>query len=208
MGPSPLTLCRVLAGLLFLMGTMAMAQNQPYQVLETPQSTQGEGVEVREFFSYACSHCFNFEPQLAAWTEQMGERAEVVHTPVTFGRDSWALLARAYYAAQALEILEQTHSALFQAIHVDGQTFSEPRDVARFYARVADVSEMDALNAMNSFSVNAQINRAERLTNAYQVPGTPSVGVAGKYLIDVRAAGGQQGMLEVAEQLVAEERGG
>jgi len=193
---------------LVLLSTAAMAQNQAYRVLETPQATDVDGVEVREFFSYACSHCFDFEPQLVAWTQQMGDRAQVVHTPVTFGRDSWTLLARAYYAAEGLEILDQTHSALFQAIHVNGRTFREPSDIAGFYASVADVSETDVLNAMNSFSVNAQINRAERLVSAYQVPGTPSIGVAGKYLIDVRAAGGQQGMLNVAEQLVSEERGG
>ena len=196
----------MLAGL-FGLGS-AQAQ-QGYRVLETPQPTDAPAgtVEVREFFSYGCPHCADFEPRLSEWTSEMGERVEVVHTPVTFGRESWAVLARAYYAAQALDILDQTHAALFEAIHDDGRSFSSNEDVAAFYASVADVTEADVLAAMNSFAVNTQLNRGERLVNAYRVPGTPAMGVAGKYLIDVRAAGGQRGMLDVAESLVVEENG-
>jgi len=191
-----------------LLGQPVSAQDQAYRPIDTPQPTDGDGVEVREFFSYGCSHCHNFEPQLSAWTDVMGDQITIVHTPVTFGRDSWTLLARAFYAAKALDILDQTHAAMFNAIHVEGQSFRNPEDIAAFYASIAEVSEPDVLNALNSFSINAQMNRAERLVSTYAVPGTPSLGVAGRYLIDVRAAGGQQGMLDVAESLVAEERSG
>ena len=184
--------------------TATAAQAQPYTVLEVPQSTRGEGVEVREFFSYGCPHCRDFEPQFSRWAEGMGERIEVVHTPVTFGRDSWRLLSRAYYAAEALGILDTTHGAMFEAIHDEGRRFRRPEDIAAFFAEVADVAEADALAAINGFAVGASVNRAERLVAAYGVRGTPAVGVAGRYLIDVRAAGGQQGMLEVAEGLVEE----
>ncbi|MEX0449264.1 thiol:disulfide interchange protein DsbA/DsbL [Spiribacter sp. 221] len=192
-----------------LFGPGSAQAQQGYRVLDTPQPTDAPAgaVEVREFFSYGCPHCADFEPVLGEWSAEMGERIEVVHTPVTFGRESWAVLARAYYAAQALGILDQTHAALFEAIHEEGRSFTRNEDVAAFYASVADVSEADVLAAMNSFAVNTQLNRGERLVNAYRVPGTPALGVAGRYLIDVRAAGGQQGMLDVAESLVVEENG-
>lgn len=193
----------MIAGLLMA----AAVQAQPYQVLQTPQATEGEGVEVREFFSYGCPHCHDFEPVIGAWAEAMGDQVTVVKTPVTFGRDSWRLLSRAYYAAEALGIVEATHPALFDAIHEEGRAFRSRDDVAAFYAEIADVTETDVLAALDSFSVNSNVTRAERLVGAYRVMGTPAVGVAGKYLIDVRAAGGQQGMLEVAESLVAEESG-
>ncbi len=183
----------------------AAAQAQPYQVLQSPQATEGQGVEVREFFSYGCPHCHDFEPVIAAWAEDMGDAVTVVKTPVTFGRDSWRLLARAYYAAEALGIVDITHPALFDAIHEDRRAFRSREDVAQFYADIADVTQADVLAALDSFSVNSAVTRAERVVGAYRVMGTPAVGVAGKYLIDVRAAGGQQGMLEVAESLVAEE---
>ncbi len=193
----------ILAGLLMA----SVVQAQPYQALTEPQSTEGSGVEVREFFSYGCPHCHDFEPVIGVWAESMGDQVTVVKTPVTFGRDSWRLLARAYYAAEALGIVGTTHSALFDAIHEDGRVFRDREDVAQFYAEIADVTETDVLAALDSFSVSSNLSRAERLVGAYRVMGTPAVGVAGKYLIDVREAGGQQGMLEVAESLVAEESG-
>lgn len=197
----------LVAGLLALIGVAGpvLAQDQPYRELDSPQSTEGGAVEVREFFSYGCPHCHDFEPRLSAWAESMGDRIDVVHTPVTFGRDSWALLARAYYAAEALDILGTTHTATFEAIHEQGRQFSDADDVAAFYAEIAEVSEQAVLDALASFEVDASARRAERMVSAYGVPGTPAVGVAGRYLIDVRAAGGQAGMLDVAEQLVAEE---
>jgi len=193
-------------GLLALVGAAgaALAQDQPYREIDSPQSTEGEAVEVREFFSYGCPHCHDFELRLSAWAESMGDRIDVVHTPVTFGRDSWALLARAYYAADALGILDITHTATFEAIHEQGRQFSSADEVAAFYADIAEVSEQAVLDALASFEVDASARRAERMVSAYGVPGTPAVGVAGRYLIDVRAAGGQAGMLEVAEELVGE----
>ena len=199
----------VLLGLAAALLTLPASAQQGYSVLDNPQPTDGTGdaVQVREFFSYGCPHCADFEPLLSEWVADSEGRIDLVHTPITFGRESWAVLARAYYAAQDLDILDQTHVALFEAIHDQGRSFSSNEDVAAFYASVADVTEADVLAAMNSFAVNTQLNRGERLVNAYRVPGTPAIGVAGKYLIDVRAAGGQQGMLEVAESLVAGENG-
>ena len=196
------SLLLVIVGLFLAASVQAQ---QPYQRLQTPQATEGSGVEVREFFSYGCPHCHDFEPVIGAWAEEMGDAVTVVKTPVTFGRDSWRLLARAYYAAEALGIVDVTHGALFDAIHEDRRAFRRPEDIAEFYAEVADVTETDVLAALDSFSVSSNVNRAERMVSAYRVMGTPAVGVVGKYLIDVRAAGGQQGMLEVAESLVAEE---
>lgn len=184
---------------------VAFAQSQAYRMLDTPLMTDGEGVEVREFFSYACPHCHDFEPRMQAWTEQMGDRVHVVHTPVTFGRDAWEVLARAYFAAETLGIIQDTHTLMFQAIHQQGRQFPNAEAVAQFYASVAAVSEADVVEAMNSFAVTSRINQANRLVGEYGVPGTPAVAVAGKYLIDVRAAGGQAGLLEVAESLVSRE---
>lgn len=188
-----------------ILAVPAFAQNQAYSTLDAPLMTDSEGVEVREFFSYACPHCADFEPKMRAWSEQMGNQVTVVHTPVTFNRDSWEVLARAYYAAEALGIIQDTHTLMFQAIHQQGRRFPDAAAVAEFYASVADVTEQDVVDAMNSFSVTSQINQANRLVSEYGVPGTPAVAVAGKHLIDVRAAGGQAGMLEVAEALVSRE---
>lgn len=199
----------LLFGLATALITGPAAAQQGYSVLNNPQPTDstGDAVQVREFFSYGCPHCADFEPVLSDWVAENEGRVDLVHTPITFGRDSWAVLARAYYAADALGILDQTHRAMFDAIHEEGRQFESHADVAAFYASVADVSEAEVMDALNSFAVSSSLNRAERLAGAYGVRGTPSLGVAGQYLVDVRQAGGQRGMLDVADSLVADEAG-
>jgi len=199
----------VLLGLAAALLTLPASAQQGYSVLDNPQPTDGTGdaVQVREFFSYGCPHCADFEPLLSEWVADSEGRIDLVHTPITFGRESWAVLARAYYAAEALGILDQTHRAMFDAIHEQGRRFQSHADVAAFYASVADVSESEVMDALNSFAVSSSLNRGERLAGAYGVRGTPSLGVAGQYLVDVREAGGQRGMLDVADSLVATEAG-
>lgn len=189
---------------------MAAAQEfragEHYRVLDQPVATaEGEGVEVREFFSYGCPHCHDFEPLFAAWAERMGETVNVVHTPVTFNREAWALLARAYHAAEVLEITDAVHRAVFEAIHVEGRRFRDEDDIAAFLAGVAEVDEQTVRDTLDSFAVDSRLRRSERLGGDYSIRSTPTVTVAGRYVIDVRQAGGQQGMLEVAEYLVREE---
>ena len=195
----------VLGLLLAFSGSTALAQGQPYRSLDTPLPTQGSGVEVREFFSYACPHCADFEPRMSDWAAGMGDRITLVKTPVTFGRDSWELLARAFHTAEVLAVVDQTHGAMYEAIHDQGRSFEDREAIAEFYAEVTDFTAEEVLDAMRSFSVETALNRSQRAVDAFAIPGTPSVAVAGQHLIDIRAAGGQAGMLEVAESLVAEE---
>jgi len=198
---------------LILVAGAAQAQQfragEHYRVLEEPVATaEGEGVEVREFFSYGCPHCHDFEPVFSAWATDMGDAVNVVHTPVTFNREAWALLGRAYYAAEVLDITERAHPAMFEAIHVEGRRFRDRDDIAAFLAGVADVDEQTVRDTLASFAVDSRMRRAERLGGEYNIRSTPTMTVAGRYVIDVRQAGGQRGMLEVAEHLVRREAQG
>ncbi|WP_440996649.1 thiol:disulfide interchange protein DsbA/DsbL [Arhodomonas sp. SL1] len=177
-----------------------------YRVLSEPQPVDaGDAVQVREFFSYGCPHCHDFHPLLADWQEEMGQAVSVEHVPVTFGRDSWRLLAEAYYVAEALDVLGEAHGALFRAVHEEGRRFSDRAAIAAFLADHG-ADEQAALDAFDSFAVTMKMRRAERLARDYGIQGTPTLAVAGRYVIDVREAGGQHGMLDVAGYLVEQEQ--
>ncbi|MDN5869445.1 MAG: thiol:disulfide interchange protein DsbA/DsbL [Nitrococcus sp.] len=195
---------------LALMPGIAAAQEyqagEQYRRVEPSQPTTSEDqIEVIEFFSYGCSHCFEFRPMLHGWLEQAGDDIELKRVPVTFGRQSWALLAKAYYAAQALGVIEQIDKPLFEAIHVDGRQFSNEQELADFFAQHG-VDRQAALNAFDSFAVEVNLRRAERMVHSYGVRATPSMAVAGKYLVDPSAAGGQEAMLGVVDFLINKER--
>ncbi len=200
----------LILGLLLAVSAGVQAQTpqagEQYRVIDQPQPTSTENgqVQVLEFFSYGCPACFDFRTMEAAWHNQLADRIDFRRVPVSFNRASWELLARAYYVAESLDALDRTHEATYQAIHTQGRNFSSAEQIADFYATLG-LDREQVLDAFDSFAVEMKMRRAERLVRTYAVPGTPSMAVAGRYAIDVRGAGGQQGMLEVARYLVERE---
>ena len=59
--------------------------------------------------------------------------------------------------------------------------------------------------AFDSFGVDSQVRQADAGARSAKVSGTPSLMVAGKYLIETRAAGSQTNMLEIARFLIDKE---
>ena len=101
-----------------------------YVTLPYPVKTVDESkIEVVEMFGYLCPHCNAFEPLVHSWSEKQGDDVEFVRIPVVFGR-SWEPLARAYYVAELLDVVDQTHQAVFDAIHLQKKRFSSEEDLA------------------------------------------------------------------------------
>ena len=56
-----------------------------YKILDVPGNVSDPSkVEVREFFSYACPHCYSLEPAVDKWLESKPEFIDYVRTPVLF----------------------------------------------------------------------------------------------------------------------------
>lgn len=199
----------VAAGLMLMLTTAASAQPEEgsdYRVLSEPQPTDGKTIEVIEFFSYGCPHCNDFRPIIDEWKSNTADNVEVSHVPVTFGRDKWKLLARAYYVAESLDVTDKTHPAVFEAVHVKGRRFSQPEQIADLYASVG-VNREDVIDAFDSFVVDMKVKRAEKMVRRYGVRRTPSMAVDGRFVTDPSTAGGQQEMLDVVEYLIDERAG-
>lgn len=163
-------------------------------------------VVVEEFFSYVCPACNAFEPLLTAWAAKLPPNVKVVRVPATFRAD-FLVYAKTYYAAEALGLVEKTHQAVFNAIHVthklpaEGEKMDEER-IAAFYADYG-VSKADFLNAMRSFGVDVKVRRATDHMQKSKVPSTPTLIVNGRYLVK---GDSYQQMLDIAAALVEKER--
>ena len=57
-----------------------------------------------------------------------------------------------------------------------------------------------------SFGVANKLRRAVQLQEAYHVEGTPALGIAGRYYTDGSMAGGFERMIQIANNLIAQER--
>lgn len=165
-------------------------------------------IEVAEVFGYTCPHCAQFDPLLSAWKKRQPADVKLTLVPAPFG-GYWTPYARAFYAAEALGVLEQSHEAVFAAIHLQrtlpvGANVG-PEQLAPFYAQYG-VDAKRFAEAYNSFGVDTKVNRARQFASRSRIEGTPSLVVAGKYTITVDQHGFEK-MLNTAEWLVAQERG-
>lgn len=163
-------------------------------------------VEVVEVFSYACVHCFNFDPMIEVWKARQDDGVDFQRIPAVFNPD-WELLAQAFYTAETLGVSEAVHMPIFEGIHVKQMDLRRVPLLMDLFSETADVSEDDFNTAYNSFSVRSRVQQAKAKSRAYRVTGVPSMVVNGKYLVDGRMAGNNTKMLEVVDHLVQMERG-
>jgi len=159
---------------------------------------------VVEVFGYSCVHCAHLQPVVDAWKPKLASDVQFVYMPAVFG-GVWEVYGRAFYAAETMGLLDKTHSALFNALHVERRPVRSVEDVAAFYADYGTTQD-EFMAAMQSFAVNAKIARAQQVVPRYGVEGTPSMIVNGKYRVMSPVQGGFPRMLEVVDALIAKER--
>jgi protein dithiol oxidoreductase (disulfide-forming) len=199
---------------LALSATLALGQNaalalesgKDYLEISPIQKTDVKNgqVEVLEFFWYRCPHCFDLEPELNAWTKKLPKDVVVKKVPGILN-PSWAALARAYYALEAVGMLEKLHGDVFNAIHVQGMDLNTPE---RFFdwAVTKGVDRKNISDAYNSFAVNTKVMRAQQLTGAYKLNGVPAFAVNGKFVTSAYMTGGTPSLFKALDELIAQER--
>jgi protein dithiol oxidoreductase (disulfide-forming) len=162
-------------------------------------------VEVAEVFGYICSHCANFEPLFVAWKSKLPADVKISLVPATLG-GPWVTYAQAFYAAETLGVLEQSHEAVFSALHRQHSLSptATPEQIGSFYAQFG-VDPKTFTSTMQGFAVGASISRSRQFAVRSRIEGTPSLVIDGRYLVSVDQRG-YGTMLRTAEYLVAQRR--
>ena len=174
----------------------------PFTLLQPPQPMDGSGkIEVVEFFSYACPHCYKLEPFLESWAKKQGPDVVMKRVPGA-GSDSWTQLAALYYSLEAMGKLDALHAKAFSAMHQDGITLASPK-IRESWLQKNGVDPAQYAAVQKSFSVQSKVGRAKQLMGAYKVDGVPMVIVNGKYVTSNAHAGGPDRVVAVLDQLVA-----
>ena len=177
-----------------------------YETLPIPVETRNpDAIEVVEVFSYACVHCYSFDPALEAWRRRQPSDVDFQRMPAAFN-PLWQLLARAYYAAEALGVTDAVHIPLFEAIHVHRMDIRDEALLARIFNRHASVEAEAFEKAYESFAVDTQVRQADARSRAYRVTGVPTLVVAGKYRVETSVTGSQEALLDVVDHLIGMER--
>jgi len=165
-----------------------------------PVDSPAGTVEVVEFFAYTCVHCYNFEFLFNDWMKKTPAHVVVRRTPVAFN-DAFVPMQRLYYALEAMGQVGALHEKVFRAIHVDKQRLNTPEAITA-WVTAQGVDREKFTGFFNSFAVAGKARRATQLQDAYQVEGTPSLGVGGRYYV----TGQGPRTLVVANALIADLR--
>ncbi len=184
---------------------LAYVEDVHYKKTEQLLATNSQNkIEVVEMFFYGCPHCFNLESTVEEWKKDLPDNVSFRYVPAVF-KDTWAPLAKAYYAMEKMDLLDRLHSPLFEAIHFEQRRIYTEEAIAGFMAEHG-VDRDDFMDAMNSFAVKTAVNKAKKMTDASGISGVPALIVNGKYMTGAALAGSEEEIFEVVDFLVQSEQ--
>ena len=174
----------------------------PIQPTDAPRGR----IEVLEVFWLGCPHCYALEPYIRKWLKDKPSYVDFVRVPVMWG-PVHRLHAQLFYTLEALHRDDLVEKA-FDTIHQDNNpligtdeqdTFNKQLD----WAKSNGIDPKAFTTAYNSFEVKTALQRAQDITERYQVEGVPFVAVGGKYSTDVGKAGGHEQLIQLIDDLAA-----
>jgi thiol:disulfide interchange protein DsbA len=201
----------------FVLASAAAAKpvlDKEYKLLDPvqPQATTVKGVEVLEFFNYACPHCYEFEPSLKTWLKNKPKNTDFRYVPAVFNERMFPL-AKLYYALEEMALLEKLHEKVYYAIHQQQLNLLDRAILLKWIGEQGvDVKKFEA--TFDSFSVNNKAQRAAQMTRNYHIPGTPYLIVGGRYLTGPSMSVGADGsvdhnrLMQILNELIDMSQGG
>ena len=149
------------------------------------RATPAGKIEVAEVFGYWCPHCAHFAPMLEKWKAgSMPANAQLVLVPAMF--DPNDAFARLFFIAEAAKAVDATHDRVFRAVHETGEL---PRNASiaqltAWYSRAPGVNaKAFAAAQADETTLQAKAANARDFQMRSKIPGTPSLVIAGKYLV-------------------------
>lgn len=199
--------------LVFLLSFSAYAQEAEsdpyagqYELIKPPQPTgDPDKVEIVELFWYVCPHCYSFERRyLHEWLKTLPAYVNFIQMPAVFPNDRWMPLAKAYYTAEVLGVLDKMHIPIFRAIHDYKKNLNSEEALKKFFVEQG-VDAETFTKTYNSFAVDMKMREARILTQKFQITGVPVIVVNGQYRLTSEKANGYENMLKIIEHLIKQE---
>ncbi len=190
------------AGILYALGVFdgaARAGEDYTRIGNAPAPAAGDTISIVEYFSYSCPHCKDFDPQVEDFRNDLPPGTTFKRTPVVFGNLQQELQARTYLALEAADALQDNHSRIFNALHVEGRRLETPQAMAEFVDGHGIVAPA-FLRMLNSGPVSARLRAAQRAQQNSGISSIPSLVVGDTYLIEIGKVGRAQA-LTIARQL-------
>lgn len=174
--------------------------NQEYRLIEQQGVETGDKIEVIDFFWYGCPYCNELQPALEAWIRRKPDDVQLRRVPVIL-RDNWAPHARIFYTLEAVGELERLHLKVYESYHVEKLFMSKP-DVMSGWAEKHGIDRRRWDEAYMSRDVDRKVIQAREMTRAYNVQGTPSLVVDGRYITSSGMVDTVRNVIPVLDELI------
>jgi protein dithiol oxidoreductase (disulfide-forming) len=194
----PVALC---APLLIGRANAAVEWGREYLPVKSPQPPEHTGkIDVVEFFSYGCPHCYKLEPVIAPWVAIAPGTVSFQRMPVVFQESSKAL-ARGYFALETMGLLPRLHLKFFEALQEKNIPLSQEQTLFDWIGKQG-VDAKRFADTYASFGIESKIKRARFLAEAYEINSVPTLVVGGKYQTSNVMAGSKENLPRVLDELV------
>jgi protein dithiol oxidoreductase (disulfide-forming) len=179
----------------------APVEGRDYVRLNTPVAVPAGGkIDVIEFFSYGCPHCYTFEPMLEQWIKRLPADVAFRLIPATFNAP-FEGYAKLFYALDATGLAEILHKRVFAAIHVQRQRLDKETEIAAF-VNAGGGDGAKVVEAYKSFGVATKLRQAKQAFEAYKIDGVPTLGIHGRWFTSGSLTGSNERALAVADYLI------
>ncbi len=170
------------AGLLSAANAAPLQKGLHYELIDPAQPTDVAGkIEVIEFFSFACSHCYQLEPLINPWIKKLPNDVNFYRIPLAGGQ--WATTAKLFYTLDALGVEDRLHGEVFNAIHRDREITGMDEAQLPGWAAKKGVDQKKFTDVYKSFAIQTKVQRAMQMASSHKVTGVPAIVVDGRYLV-------------------------
>lgn len=154
-----------------------------YKVIPDAVGLSGNKVEVDEFFSYACPHCYHFLPLVEPWAKKQPNYVAFKHIPVGMGNPTWSFVQKVYISLDEMGLEPALHENYFASIHRDHLEIYHDRDALNSWLNKNHVNVSQFNSIFDSFSTATKANADNNLAMKEGVDQVPLLIIDGKYIV-------------------------
>ena len=139
------------------------------------------------------------------WAAKLPADVAFKRIPVGFNNPFYQLMAKLYYALEAIGELQRLDSAAFDAIHNKGLRLIDDKSVLEWVSGQG-VDAKKFSDAFKSFGVISKAKRADQMAQSSKIQGVPALLVDGRYLVVGKDVKSHDGLLALTDQVIGKAR--
>jgi thiol:disulfide interchange protein DsbA len=143
-------------------------------------------------------------PYIKTWHKNKPDDVSFRYVPTIF-RPNWVPGAKIFYTIEAIQATETLHDKVYDAIHRDKIDLNK-EDILFSWVEKQGIDREKFEKAYHSFSVQNQVARSTQMSRQYELTGTPSIVVDGKYLTSGSLSGSSENTIKILDKLVEKAR--